>query len=168
MVKDIRNKIKIQEKSRMNLNLHPPTSVKMIEIGLAVMAIAALAVVGALKPCTVAFTVFLSALGFFACASPAWYNSRNAIKVVRMSEVDQLFGVVNFLNVLFVVLACDADTTRVTGFSFSETFAIQFEAVDLRAFTALLLQGLSGGQVQLLNCFEDLAALLDPSEVERR
>jgi hypothetical protein len=82
-----------------------------------------------------------------------------------MSKIHQLFGMVYLLHVLLIVLARHTDATRVAGLSLGETLAIQFQTVDLRALTALLLQRVTRGEVQLLNGFEHFFVLVHPAEV---
>ena len=159
-------KIKIQEKSRMNLNFHPWPFEIVIHIWLTIMAVTTFAVVSALESCIVAFTVFFPALRFLTCAPPSRYDSWNPIKIVGMPVINQLFSVVNFLHVFFVVLACYANATWIASFSLSETFTVQFQAIDFCAFTALLVDWGPWGKVQLFNCFDDILIVLESAQIE--
>ena len=161
-----KTKLKYKEKSRVNLNLHSSTPIIVLHVRLLVMAVATLAIVGTFESRTVTFAVFFSTLWLFASASATGYTGWNAVEIVRVSKINELFRVVYLLNVLLAVLAHYTDATRVTSLPLCETLAVKFEAVDLHAFAALLLQRWTRWQVELLDGFEHVLILLDSPEVK--
>ncbi len=152
----------------MNFYFHPWPLEIVIHIWLSVMAVAALTIVSTLQPRVVAFAVFFPALGFLACAPPSRHYRWNPVKVVRMPKIHQLLCVVNVLHVLLVVLACHTYATWITSLSLRETLAIQFQAINFRTFTPLLLNRRTWGQIEMFNGFHYFLILLDSAQIDGR
>ena len=152
----------------MNFYFHPRPLEIVIHIRFSVMAVAALTIVSTLQPRVVTLTIFFPALRFLACTPPSRHYRWNPVKVVRMPKIHQLLCVVNLLHVLLIVLACYAYATWITSFTLCETLAIQFQAINFRAFTPLLLNWRSWGQIELFDGFNDFLILLDSAQIDGR
>jgi hypothetical protein len=63
-----------------------------------------------------------------------------------LAIINDTLGLKDLLFVSYRIVAAYADTTLITGFSFSEALAVEFETIDFGAFASLLVV-LSWGQI---------------------
>lgn len=95
----------------MNLDLHHTAFEIMIDFWFFIMTVTTLTVLCTFKACIITLTVFFSTLRFLACTFSTRNDSWDSMKVVWMSVIYQLLGMINFFYILFCVLASYTDTT---------------------------------------------------------
>ena len=93
----------------------------------------------ALYASSVTLAVIFAARRFFTSASFGRNKGRYSLKIPRVSKISYLFGMVNFMLILRMIMAPDADAILVAQSPFRKALAVKFQAIYLATLAPRVL-----------------------------
>lgn len=100
------------------------------------MAVTALAIFCAFKPCIITLAIFFLTQRFFTGTFPGGHIGRHSLKIVRLPVIDNTFGPIDLFFISESITATNAHTVLIAHLALGEALAVQLEAIDFGALAA--------------------------------